>query len=42
MIKNYSKERHSLPNFGQRFAVLKGLNDIRKDILSDLKNLNTE
>ena len=42
MIKYYSKERHSLPNFRQRFAVLKSLNEIRKDILSDLKNINTQ
>ena len=42
MIKNYSKERHLLHNFRQRFPVLKGLNDIRKDILSYLKNINTE
>ena len=42
MIKNYSTERHLLPNFRQRFPVLKGLNDIRKDILSYLKNINTE
>ena len=42
MIKYYSKETLSLPNFRQRFAVLKGLNDIRKDMLSDLKNKNTK
>ena len=42
MIKYYSKERFSLHNFRQRFAVLKGINDIRKGILSDLKNINTK
>ena len=37
MIKYYSKERQSLPNFRQRFAVLKGLKIIKQDILSTMQ-----
>ena len=42
MVKYYSKNRHSLPNFRQRFAVLRSLNEIKKDILPDLKNISIE
>ena len=42
MVKYYSKNRHSLHNFRQRFAVLRSLNEIKKDILSDLKNISIE
>ena len=42
MVKYYSKDRHSFPNFRQRFAVSKSLNEIKKDILSDLKNISIE
>lgn len=33
MIKYNSQERYSLPNFRQRFTILKGLKTIKQDIL---------
>ena len=37
MIRYYSKERQSLPNFRQRFSILKGLKSIKQEILSTMQ-----